>query len=297
MHEGHSHSAAHASAGRLRLVLLLTGAFLIVEAAAGFLTDSLALIADAAHMLTDVVGVSFALFAISFATRPATSAKTYGYYRLEMLAALANGLLLIGVAIYILFETITRISDPPDIPGETVLAVAVVGLLVNLVCARLLFEGQKTSLNMRGAFLEVVSDFLGSVVVIVAALVILTTGFQFIDPIASILIALFILPRTWKLISESVHVLLEGTPRNVDMAHIKEHILSTPDVVAVHDLHVWSMTSGMPIMSAHVVIADGAPAARILDDLNICLEDHFEIDHCTIQIERADRSHREHAGH
>src|SRR5688572_16371225 len=188
MHEGHSHSAAHASAGRLRLVLLLTG----------------------------VVGESFAQLPISFAHRTAATAKTSGYYRLEMLAALANGLLLIGVAIYILFETTTRISDPPDIPGETVLAVAVVGLLVNLVCAYLLFEGQKTSLNMRGAYLEVVSDFLGSVVVIIAAVVILTTGFLFIDPIASILIALFILPRTWKLISESVHVLLEGTPRNVD---------------------------------------------------------------------------------
>jgi cobalt-zinc-cadmium efflux system protein len=190
-----------------------------------------------------------------------------------------------------------RLSDPPEIPGETVLAVAVVGLAVNLVCAYLLFEGQKTSLNLRGAFLEVVSDFLGSVVVIVAAAVILTTGFLLIDPIASILIAVFILPRTWKLISESVHVLLEGTPRGVDMTHIRDHILGTPDVVSVHDLHVWSVTSGMPMMSAHVVIADGAAAARILDDLNVCLEEHFDIGHCTIQIERADRSEREHAAH
>ena len=297
MHEGHSHSAAGAGAGRLKLVLLLTGSFLLIEAAAGFLTNSLALLADAAHMVTDVVGVSFALFAISFASRPATSAKTYGYYRLEMLAALGNGMLLIGVAIYILVETAMRVSDPPEIPGGAVLAVALVGLVVNLVCAYLLFEGQKTSLNLRGAFLEVVSDFLGSVVVIVAAIVILTTGFLLIDPIASVLIALFILPRTWKLISESVHVLLEGTPRNLDMEHIRSHILDTPDVVGVHDLHVWSMTSGMPLMSAHVVIADGAPAARILDDLNTCLQEHFDIEHSTIQIERADRSAREHVAH
>ena len=297
MNDGHSHSAAGAGAGRLKLVLLLTGSFLLIEAAAGFLTNSLALLADAAHMLTDVVGVSFALFAISFASRPATSAKTYGYYRLEMLAALANGLLLIGVAIYILVETAMRISDPPEIPGGAVLAVAIVGLIINLVCAYLLFEAQKTSLNMRGAFLEVVSDLLGSVVVIIAAIVILTTGFLLIDPIASVLIAVFILPRTWKLIAESVHVLLEGTPRNLDMEHIRSHFLETPDVVGVHDLHVWSMTSGMPLMSAHVVIADGAPAGRILDDLNTCLEEHFDIEHSTIQIERTDRSAREHVAH
>jgi cobalt-zinc-cadmium efflux system protein len=295
--ENHFHSAAHATAGRLRLVLWLTAAYLVVELVAAALTGSLALLADAGHMLTDVVGVSMALLAIRFANRPATAAKSYGYYRLEMLAALANGLLLVGVAAYILVEAVMRFSDPPDIPGVPVLAVATVGLLVNLVSAGLLFEGQKTSLNMRGAFLEVVSDFLGSVAVMIAALVIITTGFQEIDALASIFIGLFILPRTLRLMAEAVHVLLEGVPRDVDMSHVREHFTSTPNVVGVHDLHVWSMTSGMPIMSAHVVITQDAAAARVLDELGRCLREHFDIEHSTIQIERADRSHLEHAGH
>lgn len=297
MHEGHTHSAAEAGAGRLRLVLLLTASYMAVEVVGGFITGSLALIADAGHMFTDVAGVSMALLAIKFASRPANAEKTYGYYRLEMFAALANGLLFIGVAGYILFEACRRFSDPPEILGLPMLGVATVGLLVNLGSAYLLFEGQKTSLNLKGAFLEVVSDLLGSVAVILAGAVILTTGFELIDPIASVFIGLFILPRTWHLMSEAVHVLLEGAPRNVNMDHVREHILGTENVVGVHDLHVWSMTSGMAVMSAHVLIGQGASASRVLDDLCTCLEEHFDIEHSTIQIERADRSGREHAAH
>ena len=297
LHENHAHSAAQAGAGRLRLVLLLTASYMAVEVAGGFITGSLALIADAGHMFTDVAGVSLALLAIKFAARPATTEKTYGYYRLEMFAALANGILLIGVAAYILFEAYRRLSEPPEILGLPMLGVATVGLVVNLTSAYLLFEGQKTSLNLRGAFLEVVSDLLGSVAVIIASIVILTTGFELIDPIASAFIGLFILPRTWHLMSEAVHVLLEGAPRNVNIAHIREHILGTENVVGVHDLHVWSMTSGMPVMSAHVVVAQGSSASRVLDELCECLEEHFDIEHSTIQIERADRSGREHAAH
>lgn len=270
---------------------------MVVEVIGGFITGSLALIADAGHMFTDVVGVSLALLAIKFAARPATTEKTYGYYRLEMFAALANGLLLIGVAGYILFEAYRRLSEPPEILGLPMLGVATMGLIVNLASAYMLFEGQKTSLNVKGAFLEVVSDLLGSVAVIIASIVILTTGFKLIDPIASAFIGLFILPRTWHLMSEAVHVLLEGAPRNVNIAHIREHMLGTENVVAVHDLHVWSMTSGMPVMSAHVVVAQQASASRVLDELCACLEEHFDIEHSTIQIERADRSGREHAAH
>jgi cobalt-zinc-cadmium efflux system protein len=270
-----------------------------VEVVGGFLTGSLALIADAGHMFTDVAGVSMALFAIWFAARPADRERTYGYYRLEMFAALANGVLLVGVAAYILFEAYGRFSDPPDILGWPMLGVAFIGLLVNLGSAYLLFEGQKTSLNLKGAFLEVVSDLLGSVAVILAGAVILTTGFDLVDPIASVFIGLFILPRTWHLMGEAVDVLLEGAPRNVNLDHVREHILGTENAVGLHDLHVWSMTSGMPVMSAHVVIQQAASASRVLDELCRCLEEHFDIEHSTFQIERAeaDRSAREHAAH
>lgn len=299
MSEGHSHShsAAQLGAGRLKIVLLLTTSYMAVEIAGGLITGSLALLADAGHMFTDVFGVGLALLAIKFAARPADTSRTYGYFRLEMFAALANGILLFGVAIYILFEAYRRLSDPPEVLGAGMLAVAAVGLVVNLVAAWLLFEGQKESLNMKGAFFEVVSDLLGSVAVIIAGVVILSTGFELIDPIASVLIGLFILPRTWHLMGEAIHVLLEGVPRNVNLQHIREHILETPNVIGVHDLHVWSMTSGMPVMSAHIVIKDGASVSKALDDLAECLEEHFDIEHSTFQIENQDRSHREHAVH
>ncbi|HEX5369153.1 MAG TPA: cation diffusion facilitator family transporter [Dehalococcoidia bacterium] len=297
VHDDHAHSAAEAGAGRLRLVLILTAAYMIVEVVGGFATGSLALIADAGHMFTDVAGVSMALFAIKLASRPATTQKTYGYYRLEILAALANGMLLIAVAVYILFEASRRFSGTHDVMGWPMLGVATLGLVVNLASAYLLFEGQKTSLNVKAAFLEVISDLLGSVAVIVAGIVILTTGFDLIDPIASVFIGIFILPRTWHLMSEAAHVLLEGAPRNVNIEHIREHILGARDVVGLHDLHVWSMTSGMPVMSAHVVVADEARPGDVLDELCECLQEHFDIEHSTIQIERADRSAREHAAH
>ncbi|MGE0687477.1 MAG: cation diffusion facilitator family transporter, partial [Dehalococcoidia bacterium] len=205
---GHSHSAAGANEGRLRLVLLLSASYMLVEVAAGLMTNSLALLADAGHMLADVAGVSFALIAIHFARRPANLAKTYGYYRLEMLAALLNGLLLIAIAGYILIEAYLRFSDPPEFDGVPTLVVASVGLLVNLFAAFWLHEAQKTSLNMRGAYLEVMSDLLGSVAVIVAAAIFLATGFALADVLASVFIGLFILPRTWGLIGQAVHVLL-----------------------------------------------------------------------------------------
>ena len=297
MHEGHSHSAAHAAAGRLRLVLLLTASYMGIELVGGLLTGSLALIADAGHMATDVFGVGMALAAIGFANRPATPAKTYGYYRLEILAALANGILLIGVAAYILWEAYHRISEAPEIRGAEMLGVAAVGLVVNLVSAYLLFEGQRTSLNLRGAFLEVVSDLLGSIAVIAAGLLIITAGWETADLLASVLIGLFIVPRTWKLMSEALHVLLEGAPSHVNMDHVRQHILQASGVIDVHDLHVWSLTSGVDVMSAHVVVRETATSAKVLDELRACLSDHFDIEHCTFQIEHTDLRQTEHGAH
>jgi cobalt-zinc-cadmium efflux system protein len=294
---GHNHSAAHQSVGRLRAVLALTLAYLAVEIVGGVLTGSLALIADAGHMLTDVAGVSMALLAIWFAARPATPEKTYGYYRLEILAALTNGFLLFGVAGYILFEAFRRFSQPPDVLGLPMLGVAGVGLVVNITSAYLLLHGQKNSLNMRGAFLEVVSDMLGSVAVIIAGLVILLTGFNLVDPIASVVIGLFILPRTWALMNEAVHILLEGAPKGVDLATVRQHVLETPGVADVHDLHAWTITSGMNVISAHVVIERAVSQEQVLDDLCRCLSDDFDIEHSTFQIESTDRRATEATAH
>jgi cobalt-zinc-cadmium efflux system protein len=290
-------SAAGKSAGRLRIVLALTASYLVVEVVGGILTGSLALIADAGHMLTDVAGVSMALLAIWFASRPATAEKTYGYYRLEILAALANGFLLLGVAAYILYEAYHRILEPPDVLGLPMLSVAAVGLLVNLLSAYLLLHGQKTSLNMRGAFLEVVSDLLGSVAVIIAGLIILTTGFNLVDPIASAVIGLFIVPRTWVLMNEAVHILLEGAPKGVDLSNVRQHVLKTQGVVDVHDLHVWTITSGMNVISAHVVVEDRARPEEVLNALCRCLSDDFDIEHSTFQIESRDRQATETMAH
>lgn len=297
MHDQQPRSAAREGAGRLRAVLFLTASYLAVEVAGGLLTGSLALIADAGHMLTDVVGVGMALLAIKFAAKPATPEKTYGYYRLEMLAALINGLLLFGVSGYILIEAYRRFSSPPEVRGLPMLGVATIGLLVNLASAYLLLEGQKVSLNLRATYLEVLSDLLGSVAAMVAGIVIITAGFELIDPIASVFIGLFILPRTWHLMGEAVHVLLEGAPKQINMTHVRDHILNTAGVNGVHDLHAWNLTSGMNVMSAHVVIAEDAAPKRVLDDLQLCLADHFDIAHSTFQIEQPDRSESEHAVH
>ncbi len=298
MHEDHHlHSAAGANSGRLTIVFVITATFMVVEMAGGMLTGSLALIADAGHMLTDAAGIGLALVAVRLAARPATMQQTYGFYRLEILAALVNGLLLFGVGGYILIEAYSRLTDPPDVNALPMVAIAAVGLLFNLISAYLLLEGQKTSLNLRGAFLEVLSDLLGSATVIVAGIVLLATGFKLVDPLASIVIGLFILPRTWKLTRDALHVLLEGVPPNVDMDEVRKHILEVPGVTGVHDLHVWSLTSGVDIISAHVVVNETAVPSDILDNLCSCLGEHFDIEHSTFQIEQKDRVALEHASH
>ena len=281
----HHGSAGAAGARRLGLVLVLVLGYLVVEVVAGILTNSLALLADAGHMLTDAVGIGLALLAIWFARRPATPEKSFGYYRVEIFAAIANAIILFGVAAYILYEAMQRFAAPPDVIGPPMLVVATFGLVVNLVSMRLLHAGAQTSLNLRGAYLEVLGDLLGSVAVIVAGLVIIVTGWTPIDPIASVVIAGLILPRTWTLLREAVGVLLEGTPSDVNLTSLRNTIAAVPGVAGVHDLHVWSLTSGINAMSAHAVLAPGASCDDVLRSVQTRVTTDFTIGHATIQVE------------
>ena len=290
-------SAAAANRGRLVAVLILSLAVLAIEVVGGIVANSLALLADAGHMLTDVAGVGMALLAIWFAGRGPTSGRTFGYLRLEILAAVTNAFLLFGVAVFILFEAWRRLSEPPEVASWPMLAVALVGLAANAASLFLLRDAQRESLNTRGAYLEVMGDFIGSAAVIGAAIVIALTGWMAADALASALIGLLILPRTFALLREATDVLLEATPKGVDMEHIRQHILDAPGVVDCHDLHVWTITSGMNVVSAHVTLAEDADAATTLDALCTCLSDDFDIEHSTFQLETVDRRRVEGRGH
>jgi cobalt-zinc-cadmium efflux system protein len=283
VHGPHTHGSRHK--GSLLAVFGLTASFLLVEAGVGLWTGSLSLLADATHMLVDAGGVLLSLLAVWFAERPATPAKTYGYYRVEILAALVNSVVLCVMAIAILVTTYERIWQPPHVPGGPILAVATLGLLVNLTALWLLHRGARESLNVRSAYLEVLGDAISSAVVIGTGTVILLTGWAVVDPVAGALIALFILPRTWALLRQAVNVLLEGAPAHLDVTEIEEALAAAPAVRRVHDLHVWTLTSGREAMSAHVVVEPGAPSDRILEELHVILHARFGIDHTTIQIE------------
>lgn len=306
MGAGHDHGHAHgaraggtataAYRGKLRVALTITLTVMVIQIVGGILADSLALIADAAHMATDAVGLAMALLAIHFAGRPASEQRTFGYARAEILAALANCVLLLGVGGYLLYEAIERFVTPAETKGGLAIAFALIGLVANMISLTLLMRGQKESLNVRGAFLEVVADALGSVAVLIAGLVILTTGWQAADPIASLVIGLMIVPRTVKLLRETLDVLLESAPKNVDMATVRAHILALPGVEDVHDLHAWTITSGMPVVSAHVVVSSETLSTigneKMLHELQGCLDDHFDVEHCTFQLEPS--GHAEH---
>ncbi|WP_338674085.1 cation diffusion facilitator family transporter [Streptomyces sp. SCSIO 30461] len=299
---GHSHGApptgttTAAFKGRLRVALAITLSVMVLEIVGGILADSLALIADAAHMATDGLGLAMALMAIHFAARPADARRTYGFARAEILAALANCLLLLGVGGFLLYESVQRFITPAETKGGLAIAFALVGLIANIVSLSLLVRGQRESLNVRGAYLEVLADALGSVTVLVSAGIILATGWQAADPIASLVIGLMIVPRTVKLLRETLDVLLEAAPKNVDMAEVREHITALPGVEDVHDLHAWTITSGMPVLSAHVVVAqevlDTVGHEKMLHDLQGCLGTHFDVEHCTFQLEPG--GHAEH---
>jgi cobalt-zinc-cadmium efflux system protein len=294
----HSHqSASAAHVGRLKIVFGITFGVMIAEVVAGLISGSLALLADAGHMLTDAAGIGLALLAIYLAARPATGGRTFGLYRLEILAAVVNAMLLFAVGIWVLIEAWRRFSEPPEIRSGLMLAVAAVGLVANAISARLLLAGQSQSLNMRGAYLEVLGDLLGSVAVIVAGAVIALTGYAPADPIASVVIGVLILPRTWHLLRQAVDVLLEATPKDVDLGEVRRHILETQGVSDVHDLHAWTITSGMNVVSAHVVMAESADPAEILDCLCTCLSGDFDIEHSTFQLEPSDRRPIEESAH
>ncbi|RAJ26053.1 cation diffusion facilitator family transporter [Pedobacter cryoconitis] len=278
-------SQASKNKGRLKIVLGFTLLYLIIEVIGGIMTKSLALLADAGHMLTDVGGLALALIAINYAERKATAERTYGYYRAEILAALANAVVLIGISLYILYEAYLRFLDPPKVESKVMIAVAAVGLVVNIAGMLILRKSSSESLNMKGAYFEVLSDMLTSIGVIAAGIIMLATGWYYADPLLSAGIGLFILPRTWILLKESISILLEGIPKDVNMAELRSTILQVEDVGGIHDLHVWVLTSGVNAMTAHIVLKEGAEGQQVLSALQKHITENFKITHTTLQLE------------
>jgi cobalt-zinc-cadmium efflux system protein len=258
---------------------------MFVEFAGGILANSLALLADAAHMLTDVAAVALALLALRFASRPATARKTYGYYRFEILAALINGVVLMILCFFILREAWFRFRDPVEVGGAVMLGVALAGLTVNLIMAYLLHRSAGKSLNLRGAYLHVLGDLLASVGTITAAVVVLATGWYPADPVISVVVALLILFSSYKLVKESVDVLLEAVPSHLDLQEIRRAMEAVPGVELVHDLHVWTVTSGFFAMSGHAIVADLERSQEILGRIHQAMHEGFGIRHVTVQIE------------
>ncbi|NNM74226.1 cation diffusion facilitator family transporter [Enterovirga aerilata] len=298
MSGNHSHGALTGSAASqnkraMTLALLLTSSFMVAEVVGGLMTGSLALLADAAHMLTDAGGLAFALLAIRLGERPATPERSYGLLRAEILTALGNAVILLLLTVYILYEAYERFKNPPEVLGAPMLVVAALGLGVNLVSMRLLAGGSSDSLNVRGAYFEVLSDMLGSLGVIVAAVIVTFTGWRLADPIVGAGIGLFIVPRTWNLLKEATHVLLEATPARIDLRLLDERLRSIPAVVGTHHLHVWTITSGLDAMSGHLVISDLSDSGRVLAEARQVAAVEFEIAHVTIQIEEEGSSERE----
>lgn len=270
---------------KLAIVFGLTTAYMLAEAVGGLLTGSLALLADAGHMMTDAGALGLALVAMRYAERPATLQKSFGYHRAEVLAALVNASVLLLISIYILYEAWRRFSHPPEVMSSPMLIIAVVGLLVNFVGMRLLSSSAGHSLNVKAAYLEVLSDTLGSIGVIAASLIMLTTGWYLADPIFGAAIGLFIIPRTWKMLKDTAHILMEGVPANVNLQTLQDEMLKIPGVVTVHDVHVWTLTSGIDSMSGHVCVLVPQDGIRIMNALRNMLEERFGISHTTIQVE------------
>ncbi|HUH12573.1 MAG TPA: cation diffusion facilitator family transporter [Longimicrobiales bacterium] len=290
-HHGHAHGPGHshhrdASRRGLVVVLVLTTVFMVVEAVGGILSNSLALLADAGHMLTDAGAIALSLFALWFSQRPATPEKTYGYLRLEILAALLNGATLFVIAGLIMWEAWQRLSAPEPVQSGLMLAVATAGLAVNVAAALILHRSAGESLNVRGAYLHVLGDLLGSVGAIGAALIIMTTGWTAADPLISVFVALLILFSSWKLVRESVDILLEAVPPHIDVEEVRAAIQEIPGVVEVHDLHIWTLTSGFFALSAHAAVMDPRENQRVLEEIRTRMEARFHITHITVQIER-----------
>ena len=281
----HVHTAAGRHQRELVITLILTTGFLVAEVIGGILTQSLALLADAGHMFTDVGGLALALFAIRFAARPATPERTYGYYRAEILAALTNAVVLVGISIYILYEAYQRFRNPPEVASGLMLVIALIGLGGTVMGMLILRAGSRESLNLQGAYFEMLSDMVSSLGVILAALIMWTTGWRYADPLVSAGIGLFILPRTWALLRQAVGVLLEGTPSDVNLASLRESLAAVEGVQGVHDLHVWALTSGVNAMSAHVVCSSATSHDEMLRRVHDRVRSNFPIVHLTVQLE------------
>ncbi|MBA2654811.1 MAG: cation transporter [Gammaproteobacteria bacterium] len=287
MGKGHSHAIPTTTKERpLIYALILTGLFMFAEIIGGVLTGSLALISDAAHMLTDVTALIIALMAIKIGRRPADASRTFGYYRFEILAAAFNTMMLFVVAIYILYEAYIRFSKPPEIHSQGMLIIATLGLIVNLISMKLLTAGKDKSLNIKGAYLEVWSDMLGSLGVILGAIIIQVSGWTFVDSIIAVLIGLWVLPRSWILLKESVNILLEGVPEGIDLPKLSAAICSIAGVLNIHELHVWGITSERISLTAHVVVNEKYDGAQVVQQMREMLATEFSITHTTLQYER-----------
>ncbi len=290
-HEEHSHGADARSAGQtkraLAVVLGFTTTFLIVEIIGGLITGSLALLADAAHMASDSVSLALALFAFWLSDKPPTPNRSFGYKRAEILAALANGVVLVAVSIWIFIEAYRRFQDPPEILGGWMLVVAVTGLVVNIAGVLVLSNSGGESLNFQGALRHVVADALGSAGAIAAAGIIILTGWPYADPVISVLIGLLVLGSSWKLLRDSVNILLEQTPRNIDATEVGEKMVGAPGVNEVHDLHIWTITSGFPALSAHVLVGRDEDCHARRRDLEELLARDYGIEHTTLQVDHA----------
>jgi cobalt-zinc-cadmium efflux system protein len=297
-----SHSSLHTTSNccssqqptrALWFALALTCVFTLVEFAGGWLTNSLALMADAGHMLTDAAALGLSLFALRFAARPATARKTYGFQRVEILAALVNGVTLVLISLVIFYEAYERLFSPPPVESGPMLAVACAGLVINLLCASVLHKSHSTNLNVRGALLHVIGDALGSVGAIVAGVLMLTQGWYMADPLISFGVGLLILYNSWRLVKDSVDILLEGTPAHIDLAIVHGALNSVEGVESIHDLHIWTLTSGIHAMSCHAVVCGDDDRHQILEQLSEIVRRRFKIDHTTIQLEEVSLRHRE----
>ena len=305
MGAGHDHSHVSTAGGRhrwrLAVTIGITAVVFVAQLIGGLVSGSLALLADAGHMLTDSTGLIIALIATALAARPATTKRTYGWQRVEVLAAMINGFLLVAIAVWVLVQAVARWNASVAVHSGLMLAVAVGGAVANVAGLLILRGGAKESLNLKAAYLEVLGDLLGSVAVIVAAVVINLTGYTRVDSIASLAIFVLIIPRAWSLLRDVVDVLLESTPKGVDLDEVRGHICGLAGVVDVHDLHAWTVTSGVPVLSAHVVV-DAETMARgrsgeVLDALGSCLGEHFDVAHCTFQLEPEGHQQHEAAHH
>lgn len=289
MNYSNSHAAEnHDSRQSLIRALLITGSWFVIELAGGIYTNSLALMADAGHMLTDLIALGLSLLSLNIAARPANHEKTYGYVRAEILASLANGIFLVLIGIYIFYEAYRRFLDPPTVRSGPMLVVAATGLAANLVTARILYRKHHPNLNLRGAFLHVVGDTLGSAGAVIAGVLMLGWRWYLADPIISVIVGVLVVYSSWKLVSESIDILLEGTPRQLNIAEILADMKNVDGVLSVHDLHVWSITTEVHALSCHVAVQRRSDASEILAILSHMLRDKYEIEHTTIQLEVED---------